>query len=91
MGSSSVAVTKTQLSRILQSGEFLGIIFGPLLKTDEPLMKNIPKPLVECTLLPLRLTAAATQQQQTQQQTQEYIKNLWIGDDNINNFKQRYG
>ena len=66
MGSSSVAVTKTQLSRILQSGEFLGIILGPLLKTDEPLMKNIPKPLVECTLLPLRLTAAAIQQQQTQ-------------------------
>ena len=36
---------KTQLSKIIQSGGFLGRILGPLLKTGLPLIKNVIKPL----------------------------------------------
>ena len=39
----------------MQSGGFLGRLFGPLLKTRLPLMKNVIKPLI-----PLGLTAAAS-------------------------------
>ena len=52
-------LSKTQLSRMVQSGEFLGRILGPLLKTGSPLMKNILKRLAKSVLLLLELTAAA--------------------------------
>ena len=42
-----------------QSGEFLGRLLGPLLKTGLPLIGNVLKPLVKSVLLPLGLTAAA--------------------------------
>ena len=38
------------------SGELLGRLLGPLLKTCLPLMKNVLKPLA--ILIPIRLTAA---------------------------------
>ena len=37
-----------------QSGRFLGILLGPLLKTGLPLIKNAP--LARSVLIPLRLT-----------------------------------
>ena len=45
---------------MIQSGRFLCIIFGPLLKTELPLIKNVVKPLAESVLIPLGLTAAAS-------------------------------
>ena len=36
---------KTQLSKIIQSGGFLGRILDPLLKTGLPLIKYVIKPL----------------------------------------------
>ena len=43
-----------------QTGEFLGRLLEPLLKTDFPLMKNVLKPLDKSVLIPLRLTASAS-------------------------------
>ena len=34
-------LSKPQLSKMIQSGGFLGILLGPLLKTGLPLIKNI--------------------------------------------------
>ena len=49
---------KTQLSKIIQSGQFLGKLLGPLLKTGLPLIKNVITPLAKSVLIPLGLTAA---------------------------------
>ena len=43
-----------------QSGEFLGKLLGPLLKTGLPLIKSVIKPLAKSVLIPLGLTAAAS-------------------------------
>ena len=45
---------------MLQSGEFLGRLPGPLLKTGLPLIKIVIKPLAKRVLIPLGLTAAAS-------------------------------
>ena len=45
---------------MIQSGEFLGKLLGPLLKTRLPLMKNVLTPLAKSILIPLGLTAAAS-------------------------------
>ena len=67
---SSVDLTfsKTQLSKMIQSGGFLGKLLGPLLKTGLPLIKNVITPLARSLLIPLGLT------EQHQQQVQEYIR-----------------
>ena len=44
--STHIKFSKTQLSKMIQSGGFLGRLLGPLLKTGLPLIKNIIKPLV---------------------------------------------
>ena len=41
---------------MIQSGCFLGRLFGPLLKTGLPLMKNVIQPLAKSVLIPLGLT-----------------------------------
>ena len=43
--STDIKISKTQLSKMRQSGGFLGRLPGPLLKTGLPLMKNAIKPL----------------------------------------------
>ena len=53
-----IKLSKTQLSKMIQSGGFLGKLLGPLLKTGLPLMKSVIKPLAESVLIPLGLTAA---------------------------------
>ena len=58
--STNIKLSKTQLSKMIQSGGFLGRLLGRLLKTGLPLIKNVIKPLAECVLIPLRLTAAAS-------------------------------
>ena len=45
---------------MVQSGGFLCRLFGSLLKTGLPLMKNVIKPLAKSVLIPLGLTAAAS-------------------------------
>ena len=54
-----IKLSKTQLSKMIQSGGFLGRLLGPLLKTGLPLMKNLIQPLAKSVLIPLGLTAAA--------------------------------
>ena len=55
-----IKLSKTQLSKTIQSGGFLGKLLGPLLKTGLPLIKNVIKPLAKSVLIPLGLTAAAS-------------------------------
>ena len=57
--STHIKLSKTQLSKMIQSGGFLGRLFGPLLKTGLPLMKNVIKPLTKIVLIPFGLTASA--------------------------------
>ena len=53
-------MSKTQLSRMIHSGGFLGRLLGPLIKTGLTLMKNVIQKLARNVLIPLRLTAAAS-------------------------------
>ena len=58
--STDIKLSKTQLSKMIQSGGFLGGLLGPLLKTGLPLMKSVIKPLAKSVLISLGLTAAAS-------------------------------
>ena len=53
-----IKLSKTQLSKMIQSGGFLCRILGPLVKSGLPLIKNVIKPLAKRFLIPLGLTAA---------------------------------
>ena len=55
-----IKLSKTQLTKMIQSGGFLGRLLGPLLKTGLPLIKNVIKPLAKSVLILLGLTAAAS-------------------------------
>ena len=55
-----IKFSKTQLSKMIQSGGFLGKLPGPLLKSGLPLIKSLIKPLAKSVLIPLGLTAAAS-------------------------------
>ena len=57
--STDIKLSKTQLSKMIQSGEFLGRLLGPLQKTGLPLIKNVIKSLDKSVLISLGLTAAA--------------------------------
>ena len=57
--STDIKLSKTQLSKMIQSRGFLGKLLGPLLRTGLPLMKSVIKPLAKSVLIPLGLTAAA--------------------------------
>ena len=58
----NIKFSKTQLSKMIQAGRFLGKLFDPLLKTRLPLIKNVitPLALAKSVLIPLGLTAAAS-------------------------------
>ena len=58
--SADIKLSKTQLSKMIQSGGFLGRLLGPLLKTGLTLIKNVIKPLAKSVLFPLGLTTAAS-------------------------------
>ena len=53
-----IKFSKTQLSKMIKSGGFLGKLLGPLLKAGLSLMKNGITQLAKSVLLPLGLTAA---------------------------------
>ena len=55
-----IKFSKTQLSKMMQSGGFLGKLLGLLLKTGLPLIKNVITPLAKSVLIPLGSTAAAS-------------------------------
>ena len=58
--STDIKLSKTQLSKMIESGGFLDRLLGPLLRTGLPLMKSVIKPLAKSVLVPLGLTAAAS-------------------------------
>ena len=62
--STDIKLSKTQLSKMIQSGGFLGRLLGPLLNAGLPLdylpIKSVIKPLAKSVLIPLGLTAAAS-------------------------------
>ena len=58
--STDINLSKAQLSKMIQSGGFLGRLLGPLLGTGLPLMKSVMKPLAKNVSIPLGLTAAAS-------------------------------
>ena len=55
-----IKFSKTQLSKMIQSGGFLGKLLGPLLKIGLRLVSNGIKPLAKNVLIPLGLTVAAS-------------------------------
>ena len=57
--SADIKLSRTRLSKMIQSGGFLGRLLGPLIKTGLPLIKNVIKTLAKSVLIPLGLTAAA--------------------------------
>ena len=80
--STDLKLSKAQISKIIQSGGFLGSLLsklaGPLMKIAVPLAKNV--------LAPLGITAAASAIDAGIQQQQ---KNTWFWNNNFNSFKQR--
>ena len=58
--STDIKLSKTQLSKMIQSGRFLGKLLGPLLRSGLPLIKSVIKPLAKSVLIPLGLMAAAS-------------------------------
>ena len=55
-----IKLSKSQLSKMIQSGEFLCRLLGPLLKTGLSLIENVIKPLAKSILICLGLTAAVS-------------------------------
>ena len=60
VSSANIKFLKTQLSKMVQVGGFLGRLLGPLLKTGLPLMGNALKPLTKSVLVLLGLMTAAS-------------------------------
>ena len=58
--SADIKLSRTELSKKIQSGRFLSRLHGPLLKTGLPLIKNVIKPSAKSVLVPFGLTAAAS-------------------------------
>ena len=56
----STTYQKIQLSKMIQSGGFLGRLLGQLLKTGLPLIKSVIHPLAKSVLIPLGLTVVAS-------------------------------
>ena len=58
--SANIKFSKTQLSRMVLLGGFLGRNHEQLLKTGLPLKKNVLKPLAKSVLIPLGLIASVS-------------------------------
>ena len=71
--STNINLSKTQLSKVIQSGGFLGKLSGSLLKTGVPSMGYVLKPLAKSVFTRLALTAAAAEI-------------FWVWDHSIDNF-----
>ena len=78
--SANIKLSKSHLHKIWKSGGFLGKLLGPLLKSELSLIGYVLKPLAKSILIPLGLTAAATD---------AAIHKKMFGSGNINNFEWR--
>ena len=58
--STDIKLSKTQLSKLIQSGGFLDRLLGPLLRTGLSIIKSVIKPLAKSVLVLLGLTAASS-------------------------------
>ena len=58
--STDTKLSKTQLSKMIQLGGFLGRLLGPLLKAGLPCVKSAIQSLAKSVLVPLGLSAAAS-------------------------------
>ena len=58
--STDFKLSKTQLSKMIQSGGYLGRLLGPLLKPGLPVIKNVIKPIAKSVFIDLGLTAVAS-------------------------------
>ena len=58
--STDIKFSKTQISKMMQSGGYLVRLLGPLLKTGLTLIKNVIKPLSKSVLISLALPAAVS-------------------------------
>ena len=58
--STDINLSKNQISKMIQSGGFLGRLLDPLLKTRLLLIKDVIKPVAKSVLIPLGLTAAGS-------------------------------
>ena len=58
--STDIKLSKTQLSKIVQSRRFLGKLLDPLLKTGLSLLKDVIQPLAKSVLISLGLTEEAS-------------------------------
>ena len=58
--STDIKLSKTQSSKMIQLGGFLGRLLGQLLRKGLPLMKNVIQPLAKSVLIPLELIASAS-------------------------------
>ena len=56
----NIKLSKTQVSKMIQSRGFLGRLLDLLFKTALPLIKNVIKPLPKSVLIPLGLTVASS-------------------------------
>ena len=56
---SDIKLSKTQLSKMIQSRRFLGKLLVSLLRTGFTLIKNVIQPLAKIVLVPLGLAAAS--------------------------------
>ena len=83
--STDIKLSKTHLSKIMQSGGFLGRLLGPLLKTGSQLIKDVIKSLAKSVLIPLGLTAAASAVDAGI--NKKSISSIWYNSNNINNIK----
>ena len=81
--STDIKLSKAHISKIIQSGGFLGKLIGPLVKGGLLSIKNVIKPLVESVLIPLGLTAAKSAADAGIQKN----KKSWFWNHNFNNFK----
>ena len=58
--STDIKLSRTQLSKMIKSGGFLGRLLSPLLTTGLPLIKHVIKPLAKKFLISLGLTTTAS-------------------------------
>ena len=75
--STDIKLSKAQISKVIQSGRFLGKLLGPLFKTGLPLLKSVLKPLGL-----MRLTAASSAIDAGLQK-----ENIWFWNNNFSIFK----
>ena len=80
--SAKIKLSKTQLSKMIQSGGFLGRLLGLLLKIGLSLTSNVIKPLAKSALIPLGLTAVVSAAD-----AGIHKKNIGVRKFNINNIK----